>query len=95
MPRWEIVNDNIASGFVTFVSGKVLGANLMGYGTNENNSPAVISVERLGGSSGQIAVDFATTNGTAFLGTNYLQHNQSFDLDQRRLLGEDGFNTGA
>ncbi len=68
----EIINNNIASGFVTLINGTVLGPNLMGYGTNENAGSAVISVARLGGSSGQLTVNFTATNGTAVNGTNYL-----------------------
>ena len=35
-------------------------------------APAVITVDRLGGALGQLSVDFVTSNGTAFSGTNYV-----------------------
>ena len=67
----EIINNNIASGFVTLINGTVTGPSTMTFGTNENTGSALISVARLGGSSGQVTANFATTNGTAINGINY------------------------
>jgi uncharacterized repeat protein (TIGR01451 family)/uncharacterized delta-60 repeat protein len=41
------------------------------YTTNENGTAATITVNRSGGSQGTLAVNFATSNGTAVSGTDY------------------------
>jgi uncharacterized delta-60 repeat protein len=69
----EIINKNISSGFVEFAPGTPNApAFLMDYGTNENNSPAQISVSRLGGTTGTLSVNVAVTNGSAINGVNFV-----------------------
>ena len=66
----EIVNDNIANGFVDFVNGTPM-TNFMAYGVKENAGVAQVSVARLGGTSGVLRITLSTTNGTASSGVNY------------------------
>ncbi|HEY3763382.1 MAG TPA: Calx-beta domain-containing protein [Verrucomicrobiae bacterium] len=59
---------------VSIVNNINTGVNFL-QGTNvysESNSPAVILVERLGNVSNSFTVNYATTNGTAIAGNNYL-----------------------
>ncbi len=67
----EIINGNIASGFAEFVGGTPA-TNAMNYGIAENDNFAQVSIARLGGTLGVLQVNFATTNGTAQSGTNYV-----------------------
>jgi uncharacterized delta-60 repeat protein len=67
----EIINNNITSGFAEFINGTVVSANTMGYGTNENTSPASVAIARLGGNTGSLKVNVGVTNGSAINGTNY------------------------
>ena len=70
-----IVNDNTPGGNVGFANGipVVFGTtNLMTYGTNENLGAAQITVTRQGGSTGQLKVWVASSDGTARNGVNYL-----------------------
>ncbi|HTV43634.1 MAG TPA: Calx-beta domain-containing protein [Candidatus Sulfotelmatobacter sp.] len=66
----EIVNDNIANGFIDFVNGTPV-TNVMQYGVNENAGVAQVSVARLGGSQGNLQITLSTQNGTASSGVNY------------------------
>jgi len=43
-----------------------------GYQVNENNGPAIITVQRAGGSDGAVSVDCATSDGTAEDGFDYI-----------------------
>ncbi|HMQ04066.1 MAG TPA: Calx-beta domain-containing protein [Pyrinomonadaceae bacterium] len=56
------------------------------YSVGEGAAAAVIIVTRVGGSSGQVTVDFATSNGTAIAGQDYVS-------TQGTLLWEDGDST--
>ena len=49
-----------------------VGFSLTNYMVNENAGTAVITVNRLGGSTGTLGVTLLTSDGTAFNGTNYL-----------------------
>jgi uncharacterized delta-60 repeat protein len=69
----EIINDNILSGFAEFENGSFIPNNTtMGYGINENGGSTLITVARLGGSSGVLTVNVASTNGSAINGVNYV-----------------------
>jgi uncharacterized delta-60 repeat protein len=58
-----IVNANYTPGHVSFSSAV--------FGTNENAGKALITINRLGGSSGQLTVKLISSNGTATNGVNY------------------------
>ena len=68
-----IVNNNFTAGHVSFTSAT--------YGTNENIGPALITVNRLGGSSGVLTVNIATSDGTAVNGVNYSAAAQTLQWD--------------
>jgi uncharacterized repeat protein (TIGR01451 family)/uncharacterized delta-60 repeat protein len=55
-----------------FTSPGVIGFTVPNYYVNENGTNAVINLTRTNGSVGTITVRFATTNGTALTGTDYL-----------------------
>ena len=59
-----IINASLTYGFATFSQ--------TNYSINENGKNAVITVDRLGGSSGTLGVTFEMANGTATNGINYL-----------------------
>ena len=59
-----IINNNFTAGHVSFTSAT--------YSTNENLGTALITVNRLGGSSGTLTVNIATSDGTAVNGVNYV-----------------------
>src|SRR5205807_10166572 len=59
-----IIDNDIVGGYVKFSSPD--------YITNENAGAALITVTRNGGGAGTLTVGFATTNGTALSGVNYL-----------------------
>ena len=64
----NIINANYTPGQITFSSPV--------YATNENSKFALITVNRLGGSSGQVQVNLFTTNtGSATMPTNYVGTN--------------------
>ena len=64
----NIINANYTPGQLTFSSPV--------YATNENSKFALITVNRLGGSSGQVQVNLFTTNtGSATMPTNYIGTN--------------------
>jgi len=58
-----IINHNYLPGHISFSSGI--------YSTNENSGAALITVNRLGGSSGTMTVTMFTKNGSAANGVNY------------------------
>ena len=64
------------------------------YGTNENLGPALITVQRLGGASGTLTVDIATTDGTAVNGVNYFGSTNMLHMEQRRRLHQDHCGSG-
>src|SRR6185437_6467060 len=66
-----IVNDHYAPGHLSF-GGGVLVSNVMNFSTNENAGTALITINRLGGSSGTLSVTAIISDGTAFNHTNYL-----------------------
>jgi uncharacterized repeat protein (TIGR01451 family)/uncharacterized delta-60 repeat protein len=55
-----------------FTSPGVLGFSVPNFSVNENATNAVITIVRTNGSVGPISVRFATTNGTALTGTDYI-----------------------
>jgi uncharacterized delta-60 repeat protein/uncharacterized repeat protein (TIGR01451 family) len=59
-----VVDDDCQGGYAQFSSGS--------YFTNENAGYALVTVTRNGGSLGTLVVQFATTNGTASSGVNYV-----------------------
>ena len=62
-----IINGNYTPGHISFSSSV--------YTTNENNRAALITVNRLGGSSGYLNVNMYTVDGTAVNGVNYVGTN--------------------
>jgi uncharacterized delta-60 repeat protein/uncharacterized repeat protein (TIGR01451 family) len=62
-----IINDNFLPGMLSFSS--------TNYVTNQNAGAATISVVRLGGSQGTETIAFATSNGSATNGTDYVGTN--------------------
>jgi len=59
-----ITNDDAApSGTLAFSAGS--------YSVNENGGQATITVSRTGGSNGAVSVQYATSNGTAIVGSDY------------------------
>lgn len=70
-----LVNNVSGQGNVNFSGGAPITigtSNLMVYGTNEDRKVAQLSVSRLGGSSGRLVVNVATSSGTAVNGVNYV-----------------------
>ena len=59
-----INNHNFSNGHISFTSAT--------FGTNENAGFALVTVNRLGGSSGAITVNMITSDGTATNGVNYI-----------------------
>ncbi len=81
-PHWEttnaqlvIIDNNIASGNILVrwrIVPVVFGtANLMTYGTNEDQAAAKVTVTRQGGGIGVLVVSVGTSDGTAKNGVNY------------------------
>ncbi len=64
-----INNHNFSNGHISFTSAT--------FGTNENAGNALVSVARLGGSSGTITVSVTTADGTAINGVNYTAPNSA------------------
>ena len=58
-----IINHNYTPGHISFSSAT--------YSTNENSGSALITVNRLGGSTGTMSVTVVTSNGSAINGVNY------------------------
>ena len=59
-----IINGNFSAGHISFGAAS--------YGANENGGNALVTVNRLGGSSGTISVKAITYDGNAFNRTNYI-----------------------
>lgn len=55
----------------------VIGFSTAGYSVNENGTNATITITRTNGSTGLVSVRFATTNGTAVAGTDYVGYTNS------------------
>ena len=70
-----LVNPNFTPGVLSFTSPT--------YSTNETSGTALISVQRLGGSSGQLNVTMIVGGGTAGNGTNYIASTNSLQWNDK------------
>jgi uncharacterized delta-60 repeat protein len=66
-----VLNGNITTVFLTVNSGGTVQFSSTAYSRNEDGGSATITVIRIGGSSGQTTVDYATSDGTAIAGNDY------------------------
>jgi uncharacterized delta-60 repeat protein len=65
------ISGNTTLVFITVNSGGTLQFSSSAYTRNEDSGAAMITVNRFGGSAGEVRVDYSTSDGTATAGTDY------------------------